>query len=178
MHMWLNKLPAFISIPWHFWDLLHWGHEQARGLQLSPALCYHQLCNKDRGLSISKHIQRYAIQSWKRQPITCSAKKGTHNLLTSPGTVFCKILTPHVEVRHEYTVYDFGGIVGTVGGSFCLFIGYSFFECFVNICKRLQRCVSWVSWDEVLRGVETQARKLHLKTVSEMLDGDVLNNTQ
>ncbi len=43
--------------------------------------------------------------------------------------IFFKVTSPHIDVRHEYTVYDFCGILGTVGGSFGLFVGYSFYEC-------------------------------------------------
>ena len=43
-----------------------------------------------------------------------------------------------MEVQHEYTVYDFGGILGTVGGSFGLFMGYSFYECFMRSLQSLR----------------------------------------
>ena len=45
------------------------------------------------------------------------------------GTGFFILLTsPEIKVHKKYEVYDFSGIVGTVGGSLGLFIGFSFMD--------------------------------------------------
>ena len=44
---------------------------------------------------------------------------------------------PKVKVEEEYIVYSFSGIVGTVGGSLGLFVGFSFLDCLFVGVKRL-----------------------------------------
>ena len=44
---------------------------------------------------------------------------------------------PKVKVEEEYVVYSFSGIVGTVGGSMGLFVGFSFLDCLFLGVKRL-----------------------------------------
>ena len=39
-----------------------------------------------------------------------------------------KLGGPDIKLHEEYIVYDFSGIVGTVGGSLGLFIGFSFLD--------------------------------------------------
>ncbi len=36
----------------------------------------------------------------------------------------------------EYEVYDLSGIVGSVGGSLGLFVGFSFFDCLMVAARR------------------------------------------
>ena len=47
------------------------------------------------------------------------------------------LVGPEVKVEEEYVVYSFSGIVGTVGGSLGLFIGFSFLDCLLLGVKRL-----------------------------------------
>ena len=51
---------------------------------------------------------------------------------------------PKIKVEEEYAVYSFSGIVGTVGGSLGLFIGFSFLDCLLLGVKRLANMSS--SW--------------------------------
>ena len=44
---------------------------------------------------------------------------------------------PKIKVEEEYKVYSFSGIVGTVGGSLGLFVGFSFLDCLLLGVKRL-----------------------------------------
>ena len=44
---------------------------------------------------------------------------------------------PKVKLEEEYIVYSFSGIVGTVGGSLGLFVGFSFLDCLFVGVKRL-----------------------------------------
>ena len=46
---------------------------------------------------------------------------------------------PKITIEEEYVVYSFTGIVGTVGGSLGLFIGFSFFDCLMFGFKKLTR---------------------------------------
>ena len=39
-----------------------------------------------------------------------------------------KIEGKEITIHEEYVVYDFNGIVGMVGGSLGLFLGFSFFD--------------------------------------------------
>ena len=43
--------------------------------------------------------------------------------------------TPNIMVYEKYAVYDFSGIVGTVGGSLGLFIGFSFMDFMLMLIK-------------------------------------------
>ena len=45
------------------------------------------------------------------------------------------LATPIVVVYEKYAVYDFGGIVGMVGGSLGLFIGFSFMDFMLMLIK-------------------------------------------
>ena len=38
---------------------------------------------------------------------------------------------------NEYTLYDFGTIVGTVGGTMSLFLGFSCFQCLNFVIDKL-----------------------------------------
>ena len=50
-------------------------------------------------------------------------------LLNDFGTgIFIQLTSPQIKVYKKYEVYDFSGIVGTVGGSLGLFIGFSFMD--------------------------------------------------
>ena len=42
--------------------------------------------------------------------------------------IWVKLITTEIRVYEEFIVYDFSGIVGTVGGSLGLFIGFSFMD--------------------------------------------------
>ena len=44
-----------------------------------------------------------------------------------------------VSVSKEYLIYDFIGMVGSVGGTLGMFIGFSFFEVINNCCKSLRK---------------------------------------
>ena len=46
-----------------------------------------------------------------------------------------------VEVNEEYLVYDFSGLVGSIGGTFGLFIGFSFREVANNVIKFIQMLI-------------------------------------
>ena len=52
----------------------------------------------------------------------------------SPGEIkfFIKIVSPRVEILKEYEIYDFNGILGSVGGSLGLFVGFSFLDCLLT----------------------------------------------
>ena len=45
--------------------------------------------------------------------------------------------TTTVEHFYEYKIYDLGTIVGTVGGTMGLFLGFSFFQCSTIFLGRL-----------------------------------------
>ena len=46
-----------------------------------------------------------------------------------------------IEVNEEYLVYDFSGLVGSIGGTFGLFIGFSFREVANNVIKFIQMLI-------------------------------------
>ena len=56
---------------------------------------------------------------------------------------YIQIRTSDIIVEEEYEIYDFNGIVGTVGGSLGLFVGFSFLQCMLFvmsiICAKCQK---------------------------------------
>ena len=47
-----------------------------------------------------------------------------------------KLEGPDIKLHEEYIVYDFNGIVGTVGGSLGLFIGFSFLDFLIYLLNK------------------------------------------
>ena len=43
-----------------------------------------------------------------------------------------------VKVKEEYLIYDFIGLVGSVGGTLGLFIGFSFYDIISRFCNKLR----------------------------------------
>ena len=54
-----------------------------------------------------------------------------------PRMLFAKIERQEVMLHEDYKVYDFNGIVGSVGGSLGLFIGFSFLQMMLYITGKL-----------------------------------------
>ena len=52
--------------------------------------------------------------------------------------LWLKLEGPDITVHEEYVVYDFNGIVGTVGGSLGLFIGFSVLDFMLYILNRIR----------------------------------------
>ena len=50
-----------------------------------------------------------------------------------------KIDNSEVTVQEEYKVYDFNGILGTVGGSLGLFVGFSFLDCMLFTLRNINK---------------------------------------
>ena len=50
-----------------------------------------------------------------------------------------KIDNSEVTVQEEYKVYDFNGILGTVGGSLGLFVGFSFLDCMLFTLRNIKK---------------------------------------
>ena len=48
-------------------------------------------------------------------------------------------LSKHIIVEKEYLIYDFIGIVGSVGGTLGLFIGFSFYDLFIYPIERFMK---------------------------------------
>ena len=56
-------------------------------------------------------------------------------LIANRTGFWVSLTTPIVVVYEKYVVYDFGGIVGMVGGSLGLFIGFSFMDFMLMLIK-------------------------------------------
>ena len=67
---------------------------------------------------------------------------GTENTTSSSNDVWIKLKTPEITVYEEYVVYTFSGILGSVGGSMGLFIGFSLIE-FLLFFVRWACNMSW-----------------------------------
>ena len=52
--------------------------------------------------------------------------------------IFYSFNTPTIMVIEEYLLYDFAGILGSVGGSLGLFLGFSFLGLFSELIDFLQ----------------------------------------
>ena len=69
-------------------------------------------------------------------PNECSTMNYYGEIMTSKDPLIGKraialwywFATDKIEVHKEYLIYDFGGLVGFVGGTLGLFIGFSFFD--------------------------------------------------
>ncbi len=46
----------------------------------------------------------------------------------APKSSYFKLTSPHIKVNQEYAVYDFSRVLGNVGGSLGMFVGFSFFD--------------------------------------------------
>ncbi len=62
----------------------------------------------------------------------------TWNEIWGGNKVWMKLVSPKVEVMKEYEVYDLSGIIGSVGGSLGLFIGFSFLQCLMALFGRVE----------------------------------------
>ena len=51
-----------------------------------------------------------------------------------------------VKVEEDYRVYDFNGILGSVGGSLGLFIGFSFLDMMIYLMRRAKKWGHRVGW--------------------------------
>ena len=51
-----------------------------------------------------------------------------------------------VKVEEDYRVYDFNGILGSVGGSLGLFIGFSFLDMMIYLMRRARKWGLHVGW--------------------------------
>ena len=51
-----------------------------------------------------------------------------------------------VKVEEDYRVYDFNGILGSVGGSLGLFIGFSFLDMMIYLMRRARKWGRHVGW--------------------------------
>ena len=56
-----------------------------------------------------------------------------------PQWLMLRIAELEVQVNEEYRVYDFTGILGSVGGSLGLFIGFSFLDMILHILDQAWR---------------------------------------
>ena len=43
-----------------------------------------------------------------------------------------------LEVQREYLVYDMNGLIGSVGGTLGLFVGFSFFDLILKLFKTIK----------------------------------------
>ncbi len=59
-----------------------------------------------------------------------------NNSEMSRNVVWLKYMSSKVEVMEEYDVYDLNGIVGSVGGSLGLFLGFSVFDCLSALTRK------------------------------------------
>ena len=48
-------------------------------------------------------------------------------------------------MQEEYKVYDFNGILGTVGGSLGLFVGFSFLDCMLFTLRNIKKSCGGIS---------------------------------
>ena len=82
------------------------------------------------------HIKEYEVSS--------SLAKFKHNT-NHNWTIIMPISVPSdkIKVKEEYQVYDFIGMVGTVGGSLGLFIGFSFFDAICYLVDFIALKLKW-----------------------------------
>ena len=77
------------------------------------------------------------LTSFMSLNIVKGMKGGMPQLLSRNDTGFYVLLSsPEIKVNKKYAVYDFNGIVGTVGGSLGLFVGFSVMEFMLMLIKQ------------------------------------------
>ena len=52
--------------------------------------------------------------------------------------VYINLRTSEILIEEEYRIYDLSGIIGTVGGSLGLFIGFSFLQCMLWLLSHVR----------------------------------------
>lgn len=57
--------------------------------------------------------------------------------ITTHGRIYINVISNKVQVMQEFEVYDLSGIIGSVGGSLGLFIGFSFLQFLLSTLKTL-----------------------------------------
>ena len=53
--------------------------------------------------------------------------------------------TMELQVKEEYVIYDFVGMISSIGGNLGLFIGFSFFDAFCWLVDLIQKWISKIS---------------------------------
>ena len=58
--------------------------------------------------------------------------------------------TMELQVKEEYVIYDFVGMISSLGGNLGLFIGFSFFDAFCWLLDLIQKWISNINSGKVI----------------------------
>ena len=58
--------------------------------------------------------------------------------------------TMELQVKEEYVIYDFVGMISSIGGNLGLFIGFSFFDAFCWLLDLIQKWISNINSGKVI----------------------------
>ena len=58
--------------------------------------------------------------------------------------------TMELQVKEEYVIYDFVGMISSIGGNLGLFIGFSFFDAFCWLLDLIQKWISKINSGKVI----------------------------
>ena len=58
--------------------------------------------------------------------------------------------TMELQVKEEYVIYDFVGMISSIGGNLGLFIGFSFFDAFCWLVDLIQKWISNINSGKVI----------------------------
>ena len=58
--------------------------------------------------------------------------------------------TMELQVKEEYVIYDFVGMISSIGGNLGLFIGFSFFDAFCWLLDLIQKWISNINSAKVI----------------------------
>ena len=58
--------------------------------------------------------------------------------------------TMELQVKEEYVIYDFVGMISSIGGNLGLFIGFSFFDAFCWLLDLIQKWISNMNSGKVI----------------------------
>ena len=58
--------------------------------------------------------------------------------------------TMELQVKEEYVIYDFVGMISSIGGNLGLFIGFSFFDAFCWILDLIQKWFSKIRSGKII----------------------------
>ena len=101
---------------------------------------YHQLSHNPSGLNCSSDCKTRTFsieeESQDAHDIDGNTLVDYEYYEDNIKVLYMRISSPVIEVHTEYEVYDFNLIVGCVGGSLGLFVGFSFFDFLLLILDR------------------------------------------
>ena len=75
-------------------------------------------------------------------PVSCNYRKYNalvDSIYSNDSTIGLTFASNQIATYKEYLIYDFAGMVGSVGGNFGLFVGWSFYDILIFLISALMK---------------------------------------